>query len=174
MWQGNRLAAAVLVSFVTLLCGGAGRPSIGMKEFPWKNGDSAGAVYKMSDHPNGVFVFEVFSLSCSWCNANAEQVDLFAEEYRENARVQVLDLGLDADNNSYQRWIGSHRPNHPVVQDVNRAVWNKLKRQDGIPQTFVVDCRGELVGSTIGYWGDAEKQSLRRMVTTALATSCAF
>ena len=168
----NRLLVTAFLVSGALFATNGSAASIPRMDLPLKNGDSSGAVYKMGTHADGVFVFEVFSVNCSWCNANAEQVDAFSEEYQEIPRVQVLDLGMDSDASSYLRWIGSHKPNHPVIQDVGRKVFNALKRQDGIPQTYVVNCRGELVGSTVGFWGDSERKALRAHVATALKAKC--
>lgn len=140
--------------------------------FPWMNSPAHDARYRLADHPNGVFVFEVYSVSCSWCNKNAEQVDAFATAYKNDVRVQVIDLGLDTNDRDYRNWISMHHPNHPVVKDVEQRVWRALQKEDGIPQTFVVACDGTVVTSTLGYWGDEEKQTLREGVAKAEAITC--
>ena len=78
-------------------------------EFPLKNG-AANAVYKMTDHPNSVFVFEVYQLSCGDCNANADRVNHLADDYAGNVRVQVLDTGFDKADSNYPIWISRHKP----------------------------------------------------------------
>jgi hypothetical protein len=55
---------------------------------------------------------------------------------------------------------------------VGQKVWNQLKTENSIPQTFVLNCRGELVDSTVGYWGDAEKNALQAAIAKALEISC--
>lgn len=148
-------------------------------EFPWMNGPTRDARYVMADHPNAVHVFEAYSLSCSWCNRNASQVKAMAEDFRQKAeentkyeRVQFVDLGLDRSRRDYEAWISRHEPSYPVVKDADRVVWDALKQDSGIPQTFVVDCEGQLVDSTIGYWGASQKRTLRRAVETALEKVC--
>jgi hypothetical protein len=141
-------------------------------ELPWKNAPVAGAVYKMAAKPNTVHVIEAYSINCSWCNSNAEQVKAWAVELSGEPRVQFLDLGLDARTGDYTRWINAHKPTYPVVQDLGQKVWNQLKTENAIPQTFVLNCRGELVGVTVGYWGDEEKSALRDAVAKALEISC--
>jgi len=141
-------------------------------EFPWKNGPAAGSVYKMSDHPNGVFVFEAFSINCTFCNQNVPQVKAFVSKYSANARVQVIDLGLDTADSAYTRWISQHRPTYPVVMDTGRRAWTALRQENGIPQTFVVNCRGELVDHTIGLWNAASVVKLDAAVAKALETTC--
>lgn len=139
---------------------------------PWKNAQGPESVYKMGSQPNRVHVVEAYSINCSWCNKNAEQVQALAQDLASETRVQFLDLGLDARPADYTRWISSHTPTYPVVQDVGQRVWKELKQDDGIPQTFVLDCHGDLVGSTIGYWGEAEKNALRDAIAKALKITC--
>ncbi len=141
-------------------------------DFPWKNNPATDAVYKMSDHPNGVFVFEALALFCSYCNENAVNVDALATKYKSQPRVQVLDLSLDSSDSSIQQWIARHRPNHPVIKDTNRTAWNILKQDSGIPQAFIVDCAGELVDFVIGSWDDAAKAKIDAAIATALEKTC--
>lgn len=141
-------------------------------EFPWKNNPATDAVYKMSDHPNGVFVFEALALFCSYCNENAANVDVLATKYAAEPRVQVLDLSLDSSDSSIQQWISRHHPNHPVIKDTNRTAWNILKQDSGIPQAFVVDCSGELVDFVIGSWDESAKTKIDAAIATGLEKTC--
>ncbi|MCX6118632.1 MAG: TlpA disulfide reductase family protein [Proteobacteria bacterium] len=145
--------------------------SIPMMSFPVKNGIQ-GEVYNMADHPNSVFVFEAYRLSCHYCNENAPNVDRLKEEFRDNTRVQVLDLGLDTSSFDYSEWIRRHNPNHPVIQDVGRKVYNTLRTENGIPQTFVVDCKGNMTGNVVGEWDQGGEQKVRKLIDTALAVQC--
>jgi len=149
----------------------ASAASIPMYDFPLKNGQSRDDVYRMSEHKNTVFVFEAFRLSCGYCNENAPAVDALTTEYAANPRVQVLDLGLDTSDADFAEWIARHEPNHPVVQDTGRRVYNALKTSSGVPQVFVVNCRGEMVGNHVGTWDGAEKK-IRSLIDRALTTSC--
>jgi len=141
-------------------------------DMPWVNGPARDSRYKLADHVNTVHVFEAFSLSCSWCNRNAEQVKAMAAEYATDDRVQFIDLGLDSDVRNIQRWITTHAPAFPVVQDTGRVVWTALQQANGIPQTFVVACDGTMIGSTIGYWDNAAKTTLRNAIAEAKETTC--
>ena len=164
------LAAALLCSAVPAL--GAEKLDPKTLDLPWMNSPAHDAHFRMADHAEAVVVFEAYAISCSWCNKNAPQVDALADEYKNDARVVVVDLGLDASDRDYRSWIATHKPNHPVVKDVDRKVWQALHSDDGIPQTFVVACDGSLQGSTLGYWGDEEKQALREAITRAKAINC--
>ncbi len=139
--------------------------------FPVKNG-AAGEVYKMQDHPNSVFVFEAFRLTCSYCNQNAPRVDRLAEENRANPRVEVLDLSLDTADYEFAEWIRLHKPNHKVIQDVGRNVYKALKTIDGIPQAFVVDCKGNMHGNVFGAWDANAEKKVRDLIASALKVTC--
>lgn len=140
-------------------------------EFPLKNG-AAGEVYKMADHPNSVFVFEAFGLNCPYCNDNAPNLDKLTNDYKSNPRVQVLDLGLDSQASYYVEWIRRHKPNHPVVQDVSRRVFGALSTEGSIPQVFVANCKGALVGKYVGSWDSSAARYVRGLVDKALETVC--
>jgi hypothetical protein len=158
------IAASVLASSI------ASASTIPMYEFPLKN-DAARSVYRMADHKNGVFVFEAYRLTCGYCNDNAPAVDALATAYAGNPRVQVLDLGLDTNDADYAEWIAAHNPNHPVIQDTGRKVFNALKTQNAVPQVFVVNCKGEMVGNHVGTW-DGAVPKIKGHIETALKTTC--
>lgn len=139
--------------------------------FPQKN-SAEQLEYRMGDHPDSVFVFETYFLRCSYCNENAPAVNALATQYADNARVQVLDLGLDTTDADYQTWIKRHKPNHPVVQDTNRRVYNALRTTNGVPQVFVVNCKGEMVGNYVGTWGADGTAKINAAIASALETTC--
>jgi Redoxin len=163
------LSAAVVVAFSASTVFASSIPNL---DFPVKNGAHRDDVYKMSEHKNSVFVFEAFADFCGGCHENAPNVDEFAIEFAANPRVQVLDLGLDRVDSAYQAWIDRHHPNHLVIQDTDRKVFNALRTDNFIPQVFIVDCHGVMVGNHIGVWDEAVKTKLRGFIATALATTC--
>lgn len=167
-----RIAKQVFIGFVAAvgISGMAAAASIPMLEFPVMN--PTGTTYKMADHTDGVFVFEAYGINCSYCNQNAPAVDDLADQFADEPRVQVIDLGQDSSSSDYARWISAHHPNHPVVKDTSHKVYNAFKTQDVIPQTFVVNCKGELVGRTIGSWDSSTRRKVEGYITTALGTTC--
>lgn len=140
-------------------------------EFPLVSG-AAGSMYRMVDHPNSVFVFESFGLSCGYCNSNAPAVDRLATDYKANARVQVLDMSLDSNASYHREWIRRHKPNHPVIADTGHKVYNALRTEDAIPQVFVVNCKGEMVGTYLGAWDASAEKKVRAYVEKGLNTTC--
>ena len=141
-------------------------------EFPHKNAPTAGTNYRMADHANGVFVFEAYRLDCSYCNASAPLVNKLATTYAANTRVQVIDLSQDHKDTEHKLWISRQKPNHPVVEDVDGYVFNSLIELTGVPQTFVVNCKGDLVGRHRGGWDSSTDGEIRGYVEKALKTTC--
>ncbi len=169
-----RTIMASLIVSAGLLTSNAFAAKIAPTTFPWMNAKQANTTYNMADHTNAVFVLEAFSLNCSWCNKNAANVDALATKFKDNDRVQVIDLGIDSSDGYFTRWIQTHNPNHPVVKDVGRKVYNALQVENGIPQVFIVNCRGEREGVVVGYWEDAEKEQVESAINKALQTTCAL
>lgn len=161
----------VVASLLWITASLANAASIPMYDLPLKSGP-AGSVYRMADHPNAVFVFEAYQLSCVYCNSNAVNVDQLATTYANNPRVQVLDLGLDTSDDAFAQWIARHNPNHPVVQDTGYRIYRALKTQNAIPQVFVVNCRGELIGSHVGAWDSSAMASIHSYINQGLAVTC--
>ncbi len=140
--------------------------------FPWKNGATRDAQYTLGDHKNVVHVLEAWTLTCGSCSANAPAVQELAAEYAGNERVQFIDLGLDANERDYTRWIAAHHPTHPVVQDEGRKVFEVLRHVDTVPQGFVLTCEGQLAGWVHGSWTVTVKAELRAAIAKALRTTC--
>lgn len=154
------------------LADGDSRIDPGTTQFPWMNSSVHGAVWKFADHANGVTVLEAYSVNCGYCNRNAAAVNALADDYKDDARVTVLDLGVDTADRDYRRWIAKHKPNHPVVKDVNQAVYYALRQTTIIPTTFVVACDGTLVAWTSNVWDDAAEETLRNGIAKAEQVTC--
>lgn len=163
---------ALATGVATMITAAAQAQSIPMLEFPLKNSATEDRVYRMSDHVNAVFVLEAYSVNCGPCNSNAPNVKALAKKYEDNARVQVVDLGTDANESDYTRWISRHKPVHPVVQDVGRKAYNALKESNFIPQVFVVNCRGEKLYGHVGVWSESTKAAIDRAIAEGLETTC--
>lgn len=140
-------------------------------KLPWKNGASPNAVYDLGENRKAIYVFEAFMNFCPACNENAAQVNEMAKEY-EDTNVRFLDLGLDTREFDYIRWITTHNPLYPVVQDIDKKIFNSLKGTNLIPQTFVVDCKGQLIGGTVGSWEESDKETIKNYIEKAKETNC--
>jgi peroxiredoxin len=127
--------------------------------------------YKSTDHPEGIFVVEAYFLGCPYCNQNAANVNNLASKFANDSRVQFLDVGIDRDPAAYETWIGRHQPNHPVLKDGSRKLISQLGTS-GYPSTYVIDCKGEVVESTSGLWGQEEEQTIKSAVEKLQSSGC--
>jgi peroxiredoxin len=116
---------------------------------PWENSTDGTATYSSADHRGDIFVVENYFLDCPYCNDNAPNIDKIASQFSSNTRVQVLDVGVDTDDSSYQEWINRHHPNHPVLKDADQSLSGQLGTQ-GYPTTYVLDSNLNVVYSHEG------------------------
>lgn len=155
--SGSALAAAPVKP--------ASLPTIGM------NGQPNGT-WDMAAQKNAVFVFEAMMNFCGACNSNAPLVDQMATRWKSEPRVQVLDLSLDRNPRELAQWMAKHKPNHTVLNDASRVLYNQMSQENAIPQTFVVDCKGVMHEATIGGWDSSTIATLNAAITEALQVTC--
>jgi len=134
---------------------------------PWMNGTGN---YNSSDHPNTVFVVENYFLDCPYCNDNAPNIDQIASDFSTNARVQVLDVGIDKDDASYREWIQRHNPNHPVLKDAQETLTRQLGTT-GYPSTYVLDTNLNVVYSHTGEFEQGDLNAVEQAVNNVLNQS---
>ena len=140
-------------------------------EMPWVNHPVRDTKYVSADHPDGVFVLEFAANFCSYCNDNAPNVDRMATDYAAEPRVQVLDVLIDQSDSEIARWIGRHRPNHPVLKDVGRTTWTQVGERY-IPTMVVTDCNGEIKFKYTGVWSPSVQRQIKDVVDGLLAGTC--
>lgn len=140
-------------------------------EMPWTNHPVRNTVYNTSSHPSGIFVLEFSANFCSACNENAPNIAALATAYKDQARVQVLDVMLDQNDSEIAKWNLRHKPNHPVLKDVGRKVWTPLG-VSYIPTLVITDCLGEIKYQNTGVLGSADKANVKRVIDGLLAETC--
>jgi len=137
-------------------------------ELPWVNAESeTNAVYQSSQYSGAVWVIETFFLGCPYCNDNAPNVNALQQHFKNDARVQILDVGIDQSDSSYAEWIRRHKPNHAVLKDASR----KLVRQLGTtsyPTTYVLDQKLNVVYKSTGVWSSKTTAQIKTAVEKAL------
>jgi peroxiredoxin len=160
----------ILIS-LTVLTGTVCR-AVAPFELQWMNNPEK-SVYKSSDHKDGIFVIEAYFRDCTYCNKNAPRVNALAEKFKNEPRVQVLDVGVDSQDSTYAEWIQKHKPNHPVLKD---AKGEKLVKSQlgttGYPSTYVIDCNGNVVATTRGVWSSSSQGKIERAIEDLLSENC--
>ncbi len=142
-----------------------------LSPFSLPNMNNRGTAYNSAEHKNAVFVIEAFFNGCHYCHENAHNVHDLVNAYRGNERVQVLDVGVDSQPVQYDSWIRQTNPSHPVLNDSRRQVIGPL-RTGGFPSTYVLNCKGEVIGQTEGLWGPSAQTKLKQSIEQGLATKC--
>jgi hypothetical protein len=120
-------------------------------ELPWMNASQSGTLYKSADHPDGIFVFAIYYLGISQLGEVAAKVNELATRFAGDPRVQVLDVGVDADEAAYEHWISDNHPNHPLLMDADQKVTGQLVGELAFPTFVVTDKNGKTAAWVQGY-----------------------
>jgi peroxiredoxin len=159
---------ALMMSLVIAVVTSVSSAAIQPFELPWMNSAGGVTVYKSATLIDPIFVVEAYFLGCPYCNQNASNVNDLAEAYKNEPRVQVLDVGVDRQDSQYASWIQKHKPNHPVLKDANKVLIRQLGTT-GYPSTYVIDGRTmTVVYDTDGVWGSDTRDDLRNAIDTLL------
>ncbi len=161
-------ALATVASALTIASAAHAATKLTPFSLPWKNAPESGAELRSADHPNAVYVFEVFQNSCGGCNDNAPNVDALSASFEGQGDVQVLDVGIGQTDADFAQWIAHHAPNHPVVAG-NRALMRQLGVQS-TPSVYVIDCNLNVVYENGGFWSVPFRPQLRQVVADTLAS----
>lgn len=129
------------------------------------------ATFNSADYKNTVFVIEVYQLRCPPCNTNAANVKALAATYQSNPNVQVIDLGIDQDQDSYRQWVLRHQPQHPVLIDTGRTVSFALGVQT-TPTTYILDCNKNVRWQHTGVWTPANLTDINSQIATLSTMQC--
>lgn len=154
-----------LFLFVTMASVGFSIPHF---QLPWVNAASeSGSVYKSQEYQDAVWVVETFFLGCPYCNDNAPNVNALKNHFKNDERVQILDVGIDKADSDYAEWIRRHKPNHPVLKDANRALVRQLGTTT-YPSTYVLDKNLNVVFKSAGVWSSKTEAQIKTAVEKAL------
>jgi hypothetical protein len=140
-------------------------------ELKQMNGENAGQMFRSSDYPGPVWVYEFYFNTCPYCNDNAPMIDRLSEQFSSELRVHVLDIGRDCRDSDYRSWLGKHNPNHPVLNDCNQALINKHQIR-GYPTTVIVDCNGKVQFRNEGAFSSGEYERAAAAIEEALNQPC--
>jgi peroxiredoxin len=106
-------------------------------ETHWYN-NSQSTVYKSNDYLGSVTVIEIFNVYCPQCAASAVNFNHLADDFANDARVQVIAMGTALTERDARRWISHHEPHHPILG--GRRSINEQLGVRGTPTFFVLDC----------------------------------
>lgn len=142
-------------------------------ELPQMNGENIGQMYRSVDHEDAIYVFEAYFNLCPYCHENAPQIKQLAEEFKNEPRVQIVDVGRDCRDSDYRSWVNRHQPVHPVLKDCNQVVIGQLG-VSAFPTTAIVDCKGKERLRNVGTMGgsNASYQQIVAKIRALLTEQC--
>ena len=93
----------------------------------------------------------VLNMWASWCTPCREEAERLQEGWRAEGRSGVLFLGLDIQDlrGDAHAFGGKYGITYPSVRDSGRESADRYGAT-GIPETFFIDARGQVVGHVIG------------------------
>lgn len=120
-----------------------------------------GEAYSSLAHPEAAYVIEFFFNSCPACNQNAGNVKRLQNEYRNNPKVQIVELSIDCDSRQYRTWIGNHAPAGPVLNGCDANIVEELG-VSRFPTTYIfAPSRREAMRGQ-GVWRSNTYNSIKR------------
>jgi cytochrome c biogenesis protein CcmG, thiol:disulfide interchange protein DsbE len=126
----------------------AGAPDGGLRE---ALGDHRLSPSELSGQPY------VLNLWASWCDPCCSEATLLARAAPGARRRGVRIIGIDQQDvtSDARRFLAHYRISYPVVRDPGDAVARSFGAT-GVPETYFVDARGEVVDHVIGAIGAAQ------------------
>lgn len=131
-------------------------------EFTLEDMNNGQASYDTRDYEGAAFVIEWYFASCPACNQNSGNVKRLQSEFRNNPKVQIVELSIDCQNSQYNSWISRHRPLGPVLYGCNQ---DELVRDMGVsrfPTTIVYAPNKREAMRGIGVWSRSQYDRIKR------------
>ncbi len=128
--------------------------------------ERSGEYYSSVSHIGSVFVLEFFFEKCPYCHENESNVERLAEEFAGNDKVQILEVSIDCDSDSYRDWIRRHEPRSPVLNDCNGQLVDPLEIS-GFPTTIVFRPDGQQAMRGSGVWSEATYNRIKDYLNQA-------
>ncbi|NBX76083.1 MAG: TlpA family protein disulfide reductase [Proteobacteria bacterium] len=155
------------ISFLCLFLSSIGF-SLQHFQLPWMNAQGEGVIsYNSQEYQDAVWVIETYFLGCPYCNDNAPKVNSLQNYFKNDERVQILDVGIDKKDSDYAEWIRRHNPNHPVLKDSARLLAKQLGTSV-YPSTYVLDKNLNVVFKSSGDWSSKVETQIKDAVEKAL------
>lgn len=120
-----------------------------------------GEAYNSLEHDGAAFVIEFYFNGCPACNQNADNVKRLQNEYKNNPKVQIVELSIDCDDRQYRTWIANHSPIGPVLNGCNANIVDELN-VSRFPTTVVFAPNKREAMRGIGVWRSSTYNNIKR------------
>ena len=107
-------------------------------------------------------VLEFYFNGCPACERNAANVQRLAVD-RHGDQANVVEVGIDDDDEVYADWINRHAPVNPVLKDASRALARRLGVRS-YPTTIVLDAAHREVYRTSGVWSSRTYREIEALL----------
>jgi thioredoxin-related protein len=118
------------------------------------------AEYRSTDFDGSAFVIEFYFNGCTYCNQNAGNVKRLYEEFKENPKVQVIEITSDCQSWQHQDWLDRHDPQGPVLNGCNHNIFRRLG-VSRFPTTIVFAPNKREAMRGTGVWSPANYQRIK-------------
>lgn len=166
-WQ--RVRVGILLLLVVALAG-CGEQRFEAKQAPDFSLPALGAdtIISLQDYQGEVMYLTFWA---SWCVPCRQEMPYLAQLWQRHHEdgLQVIGINEDEDIGAAREFAQHHAIPFPLVQDPGRAV-SKLYRVPGFPTHFIVDRRGKIRFSGIGF-NLADVAAVTQEIETLLAES---
>ena len=115
---------------------------------------------RLSDLKGKVVVVNFWATWCGPCIAEMPHFQKVVDRYKKQSGVVFLAISIDEDKPVVRPFLERNRYTMPVAYDEDAA---KAFNVDGVPTTFIVDRRGVIQFSDLGFGGD-EQQYIDHLV----------
>jgi len=161
-----RLLAVLLTSLV--LMGGCGEQRFLAPDAPDFSlpGLTGGETITLGDYRGDVVYVSFWA---SWCVPCREEMPLLASLWQthRDEGFQVLAINVDDDPSAARQFAQEHGLEFPLARDPDRTV-SKLYRVAGYPSHYLVDRRGKVRFSALGFT-EADALAVTQEIETLLA-----
>ncbi len=124
-------------------------------DFSWK--DSSGKIVHLSDLRGKVVLLDFWATWCGPCKMTIPHVEALYEKYKDKDVVVIgIDLDTAAHRNDVINFIKTHNMHYLVISDAKGTVASEYGATS-IPHFFIIDKKGEIAFTKIGYDPNMEK-----------------
>ena len=147
--------------------GTSSRPSKPLGEMSWT--DEQGGLHRMSELQGKAVILDFWATYCGPCRDEIPHLNsLIAKHGPDNISIVGLNVGGEDDKPEIPKFTKQTKLDYPIAFPDDALVNYIFAERDDIPQTLVLDRKGEIVDKFVGF-GPSIQKNLDAAVERALA-----